>query len=241
MSVDTVTMDGITLRSDFDVELVDCMGSDEFICKAARVSTLGAASIDSSESAGLIGYLMSNRHGSPFEHNSMVFRISGPIFMWREFMRHRIGVSYNEESGRYKVLDGVFYIPPPERNLIQIGKPGHYRFEPGTPEQYAMLINDLAYSYKIAWDRYTRQLDNGIAKEVARMLLPVATYSTAYVTVNARSMMNFLSLRTKHEDATFPSSPQWEINEIANQMEEYFEDLFPLTWKSFDESGRVAP
>ena len=100
----------IHVRNDFDVELVDSMGSDELICRAARVSTLGAASIDTSESAGLIGFLMGNRHGSPFEHNAMMLRVTAPIFVWREFMRHRIGFSYNEESGRYKVLDGVFYV-----------------------------------------------------------------------------------------------------------------------------------
>ena len=231
----------IHVRNDFDVELVDSMGSDELICRAARVSTLGAASIDTSESAGLIGFLMGNRHGSPFEHNAMMLRVTAPIFVWREFMRHRIGFSYNEESGRYKVLDGVFYVPPPERNLIQVGKPGHYRFEPGTPEQHQAVMESLVVSYRNAWVSYTDMLENGIAKEVARMCLPVATYSTAYVTLNARAMMSFLSLRTKHEESTFPSFPQWEINQVANQMEEIFEELFPLTWKAFDENGRVSP
>ncbi len=118
----------MVVRCDFDVELVDFSGSDELICKAARVSTLGAASIDSSESKGLIKFLMSNRHGSPFEHSLMMFRISAPIFVWREFMRHRIGFSYNEQSGRYMQLDPVFYIPNGMRPLIQVGKAGAYSF-----------------------------------------------------------------------------------------------------------------
>lgn len=229
------------IRSDFDVILVDSLGSDELICKAARVSTLGAASIDSEESAGLIKFLMSNRHGTPFEHSTLIFRISAPIFVWREFMRHRIGISYNEESGRYKELDGVFYIPNRNRNLVQVGKPGHYTFEPGDDEQYRLTRTHLQGAYREAWVAYRMMLDQGIAKEVARMCLPVSIYSTAYVTMNPRSMMNFLSLRTKHEDSKFPSFPMWEINQVANQMEAFFADVFPITASAFDECGRVAP
>ncbi len=139
------------LRSDFDVELVDSSGSDELICKTARVSTLGAASIDSSESRGLIKFLMSNRHGSPFEHGLMTFRISAPIVVWREFMRHRIGFSYNEQSGRYMELDPVFYIPDENRALVQIGKAGAYEFVPGTNAQYINTRFVLTSAYMKAW------------------------------------------------------------------------------------------
>ncbi len=231
----------ITIRSDFDVELVEFAGSDELICKAARVSTLGAASIDSVESAGLIRYLMTNRHGSPFEHAMMMFRISGPIAMWREFMRHRIGFSYNEQSGRYMELGGVFYIPPPERNLVQPGKPGHYTFVPGDVDQYSTMRLCLEKSYAVAWHSYQMQLTHGVAKEVARFCLPVATYSTAYVTCNPRSLMAFLSLRTKQKPALFPSFPQWEINQVADQMEVIFAEKFPLTHVAFGAAGRVGP
>jgi thymidylate synthase (FAD) len=231
----------IISRVDFDVELVEHAGSDEMICRAARVSTLGAASLETLESAGLIKFLMSNRHGTPFEHSMMTFRISAPIFVWREFMRHRIGISYNEESGRYKELDGVFYIPPRKRNLVQVGKPGHYTFEIGSQAQYDTMTHALWVSYGHAWDAYQKQLGFGIAKEVARMCLPVAIYSTAYVTMNPRSMMNFLTLRTKHDDSKFPSFPMWEINQVANQMEDIFRGLFPLTHTAFVDSGRVAP
>ena len=231
----------IHIRSDFDVELVDAAGSDELICKAARVSTLGAASIDSSESAGLIQFLMKNRHGSPFEHGMLTFRISCPIFVWREFMRHRIGFSYNEQSGRYMELSPEFYIPPRERALVQTGKPGHYIFVPGNPEEYIPMWETFECSYIIAWDAYQRQLQAGIAKEVARMCLPVATYSTAYVTCNPRSLMSFLSLRTKVEGSMFPSYPQWEISQVADQMEGLFSEHFPLTLDAFDAAGRVSP
>lgn len=234
-------MQQIHLRSDFDVELVECAGSDEMICKAARVSTLGAASIDSSESAGLINFLMKNRHGSPFEHNLLTFRISAPIFVWREFMRHRIGFSYNEESGRYKMFEPVFYVPLRERPLVQEGKPGEYRFVKGSVEQTSLAVDTLAGAYDQCWYNYQHMLDHGIAKEVARMCLPVATYSTAYVTCNARSLMSFLSLRTQHPESTFPSYPQWEIAKVAEEMEIWFSDRFSLTYRAFQLNGRVSP
>lgn len=234
-------MSEIVLRENFDVELVDSMGSDELICKAARVSTLGAASIESRESAGLIKFLMQNRHGSPFEHGSLVYRISAPIFVWREFMRHRIGISYNEQSGRYMEMEPIFYIPPTTRDFVQSGKPGAYSFGPGTREQWEIMMDTLAGSYDLAWHNYQHQMKFGIAKEVARMCLPVGIYSTAYVTMNPRSIMHFLSLRTKHESSKFPSYPMWEINQVANQIEVLFNGLFPLTHQAFCDAGRVAP
>jgi flavin-dependent thymidylate synthase len=231
----------IQLAVDMDVELVDYMGSDEMICKAARVSTIGAASIDSGESSGLINFLMKNRHGTPFEHNSMTFRISCPIFVWREFMRHRIGFSYNEESGRYKVLEPKFYVPHSGRNLVQVGKPGAYTFELGTRDQFDLVRDSLEDAYERAWFMYQRMLREDIAKEVARMCLPVSIYSTAYVTCNARSMMSFLSLRTKRENSTYPSFPMQEINQVANQMEYIFKLKFPITFETFNNNGRVCP
>lgn len=231
----------IKLRSDFDVDLVEQVGSDELICKAARVSTLGAASLDTEESAGLIRFLMKNRHGSPFEHSLMMFRVSAPIAVWREFMRHRIGISYNEQSGRYMELEPVFYVPNPQRNLVQVGKPGAYDFVPGTPEQYRSMVTNLKASYEKAWESYQTQLWDGVAKEVARFCLPVSIYSTAYVTMNPRSIMHFLSLRTKRDNSAFPSFPMWEINQVANQIEAMFSNCFPLTFDAFDNFGRVCP
>lgn len=232
---------GITLRSDFEVFLVDSMGSDELICQAARVSTLGAESIGTSESDGLIKFLMRNRHGSPFEHSAMTFRISAPIFVWREFMRHRIGFSYNEESGRYKELDPVFYIPNAKRDLVQTGKAGEYKFEPGDAEQYKITYLSQVDSIESAWESYQKMLKSKVAREIARMCLPLSIYSTAYVTCNPRSIMSFLSLRTKYEDSVFPSYPQWEINQVANMMEDYFHKLFPITHNAFHNNGRVSP
>lgn len=241
MSATLVDCSKIEFSSSMKVEMVEAAGSDEKICKAARVSTLGAASIDSEESEGLLKFLLVNRHGSPFEHGMMTFRISAPIFVWREFMRHRIGFSYNEESGRYKKLEPKFYIPSLGRPMIQVGKAGAYSFVQGTEQQYDESLSDMGAAYVEAWHSYSQMLERGIARELARVVLPVATYSTAYVTCNPRSLMSFLSLRTSHPDSKFPSYPQWEIEQVARQMEALFAKQFPITHKIFDASGRVSP
>lgn len=228
-------------QSDLIVDLVQHVGDDEMICKAARVSTLGADSLETSESSGLINFLMKGRHGSPFEHGLMTFRITAPIFVWREFMRHRVGFSYNEESGRYKELEPLTYIPDINRKLVQIGKTGAYEFVLGTAEQYETTIKELCKAYDAAWSAYHTILDIGVAKEVARICLPVATYSTAYVTCNPRSLMSFLSLRTNHINSKFPSYPQHEIKVVADKMEAIFAELFPSTHAAFEWHGRVSP
>jgi thymidylate synthase (FAD) len=170
----------------------------------------------------------------------MTFFVSAPIFVFREFMRHRIA-SYNEESGRYRELSPVFYVPNKERKLVQTGKTGHYVFVDGTPEQYEVSVAAMKETYTLAYANYKKMLDAGIAREVARAVLPVALYSSMYVTMNARALMNFLSLRTSREGSHFPSYPQREIEMVAEKMEEHFARLMPLTYAAFEKSGRVAP
>lgn len=238
----------IQFRSDVTVELVRASAHDSDVLFAARVSTQGEqtleaaqdADLDTSRSKGLINYLMRDRHGSPFEHNSMTFYVQAPIFVFREFMRHRIA-SYNEESGRYRELNPVFYVPGPDRNLVQVGKAGAYDFHPGTAEQTDLAVSEAKAQATSAYESYQRMLDAGIAREVARIVLPLSIYSSMYVTMNARSLMNFLSLRTKREGTHFPSFPQREIEMAAEQMETFFADLMPLTYAAFNENGRVAP
>lgn len=235
----------ITFRSDVTVELVRASASDADVVFAARVSTAGEQSLDdvhadAERSAGLINYLMRDRHGSPFEHNSMTFFVRAPIFVWREHMRHRIA-SYNEESGRYRQLEPVFYVPGHDRPLLQVGKAGAYEFLPGTEEQYALVDAEVRESCRAAYAAYQRMLDAGVAREVARMVLPVTIYSSAYVTLNARSLMNFLSLRRKVEGSHFPSFPQREIEMVAERYEDEWQRLMPITHAAFVANGRVAP
>jgi thymidylate synthase (FAD) len=230
------------------VELVRSSASDADVLFAARVSTQGEQTLDAAAAGteatgrdrGLINYLMRDRHGSPFEHNSMTFYVQAPIFVFREFMRHRIA-SYNEESGRYRELRPVFYTPAPERNLVQVGKPGAYEFLPGTPEQTALVEAETRAASAQAFEAYQRMLSAGVAREVARIVLPLNIYSSMYVTLNARSLMNFLSLRTKVEGTHFPSFPQREIEMCAEKMEAVWRELMPLTHSAFNANGRVSP
>lgn len=231
----------IQFRDDMTVELVEYSAADHNVVRAARVST-GMDSLDLGweRNNGLIKYLMKNKHGTPFEHNMFMFRIECPIFVAREFMRHRIA-SYNEESGRYKKLDGVFWVPAPSRPLVQEGKPGAYVMKPGTKYQYDFAVDSLQQAADFCYARYEEMLAAGITREVARACLPVAIYTSFYVTMNARGLMNFLSLRIHDEDAMFPSMPQYEIARTAEQMEEHFCKIMPLTYHAYIDAGRVCP
>ncbi|MER7708212.1 FAD-dependent thymidylate synthase [Kitasatospora sp. NPDC097605] len=233
-------------RGDVTVDLVRSAADDSDVIWAARVSTAGEQSLealqqDPEKSKGLINFLMRDRHGTPFEHNSMTFFISAPIFVFREFHRHRSGWSYNEESGRYRELQPVFYVPNEERRLVQQGRPGRYEFVEGTPEQHTTVTASMEAAYREAYGRYQEMLEAGVAREVARAVLPVGLYSSMYATCNARSLMHFLSLRTKRENSAVPSFPQREIEMVAERMEEQWAELMPLTHAAFEKHGRVAP
>jgi flavin-dependent thymidylate synthase len=409
---------------DVSVTLVKHSAADSDVLWAARVSTAGEQSLeeltgDPERSKGLINYLMRDRHGSPFEHNSMTFLVSAPIFVFREFHRHRVGWclagdteitleteggspsrrtirelyqlwhhgaeaaqapeeavadfdaanpnpvlrapesvrrphvrcydertliaqstrildvmesgvkplrrlttvtgrtlrcsgdhavltpdgwrkagelaigdavmasgtaprpsaakadvlvsvvddgeemtydlsvegpwhnfladgivvhnSYNEESGRYRELQPVFYVPSEERRLVQQGRPGKYEFVPGSPEQHRTVRDAMEESYREAYRAYQEMLDAGVAREVARAVLPVGLFSSMYATCNARSLMHFLSLRTKDERAKVASFPQREIEMVAEKMEAEWAALMPLTHAAFNTNGRIAP
>jgi thymidylate synthase (FAD) len=239
------TKQEIVFRDDMTVELVKSSASDADVIWAARVSTAGETTLEkvgesSDRDAGLINYLARERHGSPFEHTSMTFFVSAPIFVFREFMRHRIA-SYNEESGRYRELRPVFYIPNKDRKLVQVGKTGAYTFVDGTPEQLDITVNAIKETCIVAYENYQKILASGVAREVARAVLPVTLYSSMYVTMNARALMNFLSLRTSSPDSHFPSYPQREIEMVAEKMEKHFAQLMPMTYGAFQKSGRIAP
>lgn len=253
-------MSEVLFTEDVEVSLVRQSASDADVPGAARVSTVGERVMFalrdagfrhhadehqgdelSAQDKGLINFLMRDRHGSPFEHNSMTFFVRAPIFVAREFMRHRAGWSYNEESGRYKELDPLFYLPGEDRKLIQVGKPGAYHFEPGSDEMREEVIDLMCDAYQYVWAKYRRLLEIGTAKEVARMILPVGIFTSFYATCNARSLMHFLSLRTINDNATVPSFPQREIEMVADQMERLWADMMPVTHTVFNTHGRVSP
>lgn len=232
-------MTDFKFTTSIDVDLIDTMGTDKRIVAAAKVSTAGDKATDE-DNEGLINFLLKNRHGSPFEHGVMTFRVSAPIFVWREHHRHRIA-SYNEESGRYKELEPRFYVPDTERALIQEGKPGHYNYVLGSEMQYNITLQSIVEASTKAYRQYKELLDLGIAREVARVVLPLNIYSTCYVTMNLRALMNFISLRTKDEKSFFPSYPQREIEMLAEKYEWNFELMFPQTYAAFHNNGRVSP
>lgn len=230
-------------KSTIDVDLISFIGNDTQIAAAAWVST----QIDSIRKAqdepeavkGLINYLIRHRHGTPFEHNSLTFLIKAPIFVWREWHRHRIGFSYNEQSGRYMVLQPVFYIPTIDRPMIKVDnwKAGRPKFDLSSTNVYDQLVNNLKSSYDLAYHCYLENLALGVDPGLARDCLPVGIYSSCYVTCNIRSLMAFLSLRTSDNGKSYPL---YEIEMAAKQCEEHFKQLFPVTYDAFVDNGRMG-
>lgn len=235
--------DRVQFKSDMDVELVKHVGNDVGIAEAAWVSNYGGdIPLDQFERVpGLINFLMRDRHGTPFEHNSLTFRVSAPLFVFYEWHRHRAGWSYNEESARYRELEPVFYVPRADRALRQTGSPGKYVFEQGDYKQRVLTEGTHRRAAGTAWEEYQYLLDHGIAKEVARNVLPVSIYKTMYATCNLRSLFAFLSLRWAHPLSTVPTFPLAEIQMVAEKLEQAARPKFPAAFQAFDRNGRVAP
>jgi thymidylate synthase (FAD) len=209
------------------------MADDLSVVNSARVSFGKHKSELDDTDVGLITFLMRERHGTPFEHNAFRFHVRCPIFVAREWFRHRVG-SFNEFSARYTEMPDDAYQPAAEYWRTQVGKPGSYRFEP-LDEIDALFADSLfREAYGAAFNAYREMLGRGVAKEVARMVLPVGVYTEFFWTVNARSLMNFLSLRT-HEAA------QREIRDYAVVVESLFAGEMPVTYEAWKSLGRVAP
>jgi len=224
-----------------EVNMIETTFSDDTVCFAAWTSTKGDEA-DHDARKGLINRLMKDRHGSPFEHMWIQFQVTAPIFVWREHHRHRMA-SYNEESARYRTMRPRFYVPPRHRPLVQRAgtKAMDYDIVEGTDIDYGMVRGILMQESRTSYASYERLLETGVVREVARMCLPVNLMSTCIVTMNARALMNFLSLRVKDPDAAHPSNPQWEINRVADEYEKHFARNAPLTYEAFIANGRVAP
>lgn len=239
----------IKLRSDVDVRLIGKMGDDARIASAAWVATssedgLRRAAERPDDVGGVIKYLVKHRHGTPFEHSTLQFFVRAPIFVWREWHRHRIGMSYNEESARYKTLEPEFYVPGRERPMMKIDgwRPGRPKFVRCDDDRlYATVAAEMEAGYRVEYDRYLRQLDRGIDPGLARVNLPVGIYSSCWVTCNPRSLMHFLSLRVHDPGATFVSYPLWEIELAARACESILAEGWPITYLAFVQNGRVAP
>lgn len=165
---------------------------------------------------------------------------------WHNFVANGIVVhnSYNEESGRYKQLEPVFYVPPRDRPMMKVDgwKPGRPKFlHCENDSVYSQLIDNLTHSYKIAYELYEANLALGIDPGLARDCLPVGIYSSCWVTCNPRSLMAFLSLRTHDQTAKAVSYPLYEIEVAARAVEAIFAERWPITYKAFVEQGRMGP
>lgn len=215
------------------VRLDGALADDLSVVNSARVSFARHQDEMDGASEGLIRFLMKNRHGTPFEHNMFRFHVKAPIFVFREWQRHRIS-SFNEWSARYSQLEPEWYIPEVSRVRTQIGRPGQYTFVPAEEGVARDFIKWLDASSQNAYDDYEEAIEAGIAKEQARLFLPVGIYSQMYWTVNARSLMNFLSLRNSEQ-------AQWEIKQYAEVVETIFTELMPVTADSFVRNNRIAP
>jgi thymidylate synthase (FAD) len=170
---------------------------------------------------------------TPFEHNSFRFHIRCPIFVAREWFRHRVG-SFNEFSMRYARATDEFYVPDPEDVRSQVGKPGAYSFEPVDPELAEATRDELRAVYETAYATYERLVEQGVARELARAVLPVGAYTEFFWTVNARAMMNFVSLRNA-------DTAQREIRRYAEAVERFLAEKMPVTHAAFVANDRVAP
>jgi thymidylate synthase (FAD) len=215
------------------VRLDASMADDLSVVNSARVSFAVRKEDMDDRDKGLIRFLMRQRHGTPFEHNSLRFHIRTPIFVAREWMRHRTN-SFNEESARYHKLSDDFYVPDRSAVRTQVGKPGAYTFEPVDEALADETIALLQETYADLYEKYSSLVEKGVAKEVARAILPFGIYTQFYWTVNARSLMNFLSLRNAPE-------AQYEIRVYADAVERLWAEVMPVTHESFVEFGRRAP
>ena len=230
-------MTEITFKSDMDVELVESMGTDETVARAARVST-GRDQLEQGKIEGLIKYLVREGHTSTLEHCTVTVRVHVPIFVHRQLMTHRT-LSKNSESGRYKELEPVFYVPSEDRPLVNAGSGAHPNLvhEAPDPRGFGMMSlseftqdvhRDLA---EAAWDYYVQLTQEGVATEVARNVLPVSIYTSSYLTGNLLGWFNFLRLR-----AGYTGHPQFEIVEVAKKVEAIIEELYPITYKAWKEA-----
>ena len=214
------------------VALDGAFASDLAVANGARVSFNQASQEMTSRDEGLVRFLMRDHHGSPFEHGYFRFIVKAPLFVVREHHRHRAGHSYNEWSGRYSKMQAEFYIPSNVRT--QIGKPGAYTFEPVDDATREATRAEIEHQSLEAFAAYERMLELGVAKEVARTVLPLNMYTTYYWSCNPRSLMHFCSLRNSE-------FAQFEIREFARAAEGFLEHVMPVTHAAFIENGRTAP
>lgn len=223
-----------TFRTDMTVDLLQSWGTDHFAALAARVST-GEQELKPERLSGLINYLVSEGHWAPFEHLGATFRLEIPLFVLGQLTRHR-HLSFSVQSGRYTEADPVFWLPGADRPLVNHGtsarpEMGHPKYDPDSyaVEYLSMLTqNKIRHVATAATEQYQALLADGVAKEVARSVLPEGLYTPLYVSGNLRAWFYVLSQRNGSH-----GHPQHEIMEVARKIERHISELFPLTYAAW--------
>jgi thymidylate synthase (FAD) len=232
MGTEAIATDTVQVLDHGFLALDGVLASDLAVVNGARVSFNTTSEEMTERDGGLIRFLMRDHHGSPFEHGYFRFIVKAPIFVVREHHRHRAGHSYNEFSGRYAKMEAEFYVPDYVRT--QVGKPGAYTFEPVDPHVREETRAEIAQAAANAFAAYERMLEQGVAREVARTVLPLSMYTKYFWSCNPRSLMHFCSLRNSE-------FAQYEIREYAKAAECFLEREMPVTYAAFVDNGRVAP
>lgn len=214
-------------RSDVKVELLDSMGDEQSIVRAARVSTKGSeAKLE--EAAGLVKFLVREGHTTPLESCVLTFRIECPLFVQNQLVKHRI-TSINAHSGRYSEMKPEFYVPDSSRPVVQVGKTGMYEFEHHL-DKVQFAEDTLIHHSSDCWETYKSLLSEGIAKEVARLALPQNIYSSLILTANLHSLLNIVRLRTDR----YGSKPQYEIALLGEAIRDVLVEKFPNVMEAWE-------
>lgn len=210
------------------IRLVDFMGSDNRVVSSARVS-FGGVSKGEEQDKRLIKYLLEHRHHTPFEHCYFQFHVCCPIYVARQWMRHRWG-SFNEISARYTQVKDEFYIPAEFRGQDIKNRQGSVKADFDN-EALRKLYEE---SVESSFATYNKLIEAGVAREMARGVLPVCQYTQFYWSVNARSLLNFLQLRTD-------GHAQYEIRVYADAIAKIFKEKMPWSWEAFEALDKTLP
>src|SRR5437870_1931280 len=209
------------------VRLVDYMGSDQSIVQAARVS-YGEGTKSVREDRGLIRYLMRHQHTTPFEMVVLKFHIKAPIFVVRQLVRHRTA-SINEESARYSIMREEFHEPAWEEVGYQSKDNKQGRATDEVPAEVVQrFLTFLKEDRDTAYNHYETFLQDNVARELARIVLPLSLYSQFYWQMNLHNLFHFLWLR-------MDDHAQKEIRDYANQVAVCVKEVAPLAWEAFEE------
>lgn len=210
------------------IRLVDFMGSDNRVVSSARVS-FGGTSKGEERDKGLIKYLLEHRHHTPFEHCYFQFHVCCPIYVARQWMRHRWG-SFNEISARYTQVKDEFYVPQEFRGQDIKNRQGSVAADLDNEKLHKIYEDAINASF----DAYNKLIEAGVAREMARGVLPVCQYTQFYWSVNARSLLNFLQLRQD-------GHAQYEIRVYADAIAQIFKEKLPWSWEAFEALEKKLP